>query len=52
MIGTILRNQVPMLISFDEENIEFVCEILGESLIHAYNIIAMFEYKEDEDLEW
>lgn len=50
MIGEIARNQVPMIVTFDEAHVEFICDILGDSLIRAYNIIDMFDYKEDEEL--
>ncbi len=52
VVGYIARNQVPMIMTFDEKDAAFVCTVLGESLERAYNIIEMFSYREEEEEQW
>jgi hypothetical protein len=50
-IGTVVRNQVPMLITDNEEHVEFVCEHLAAAMEQAYTIYAFFhdeEYTDDD----
>lgn len=51
-VGYIARNQVPMVITFNESDVNFVCTVLGESLERAYNILEMFSYREEEEEQW
>ena len=49
MIGTVVRVQVPLLITFNEDHVEFVVTALADALEHSYQIIDFFEEKEDYD---
>lgn len=52
IVGYVVRSQTPMLFTFDEEHTEFVCEVLGESIVMAHNVYDMFQDREDEVSEW
>jgi len=52
IVGYVVRNQTPMLFTFDEEQVEFVCEVLGESIMMAHNVYDMFQERDEEELEW
>ena len=41
-LGYIAVAQVPMIMTFDEDHVEFVAEHLGSALERAYQIIDMF----------
>ena len=48
--GQVAKAQVPMIMTFDEKNAEFIVEHLGEALESAYKIIHMFgefDYEDD-----
>lgn len=47
-------SQTPMLVTFEEEHVDYICEVLGESILMAYNVIDMFTDREEEegDEEW
>ena len=51
IIGQVIRNQTLMMMSFDEAEVEFVAEVLGDSLLRAYDIFAMFTDRDDDE-EW
>ena len=40
-----------MMMSFDEAEVEFVAEVLGDSLLRAYDIFAMSTDRDDDE-EW
>lgn len=42
IVGTVARNQVPMIMTFDEDHVEYIKEHLGASLEQAYQIYALF----------
>ncbi len=48
----VVRNQCPMLFTFDEEQVEWICQILGESIIAAHDVYDMFSNKEEEESLW
>lgn len=50
IVGIVVRNQVPMYIGFDEADVNFICEILADSLDRSYKIIDFFTER-DEDWE-
>ncbi len=52
-IGTVVRNQTPMLMTFEEDEVEYICESLGQSILMAHEVINMFSNYEDweEDYE-
>jgi hypothetical protein len=51
IIGTVARNQVPMIMTFDEDHIEYIKEHLGASLEQAYQIYALFGDMGDVDTD-
>jgi len=42
MIGHVVKTQVPMIMTFDEDHVEFVCEHLAEAMERAYQVYAFF----------
>ena len=53
MFGVVVVNQVPMLFTFDEEEVAYVVESLAYSIEKSYKILDFFTdrgYQEDE--EW
>lgn len=50
MIGTVVRVQVPMMMTFDEDEAAFVIEVLANALERSYQIVDMFpEYYGEEE---
>ena len=47
--GTVVRTQVPLVMTFDEEAAAFVCDSLAESLEISYKIIDFFQFDPDLD---
>lgn len=47
VIGKVVKNQTPMLVTFDDEEVDYICEVLGQSIAMAYNVIDMFTDRED-----
>lgn len=51
MSGYLVRNQVPMIMTFNEKEVEYICEHLGAAMEQAYQIYAFFhdteEYEDD-----
>ena len=45
IIGTVVRNQTPMIMTFDEDHVEFVCGHLA-AMEQAYSIYAFFHDEE------
>lgn len=41
-LGHVAVAQVPMIVTFDEDHVEFVAEHLGNALERAYQVIDMF----------
>lgn len=41
-LGHVVVAQVPMLMTFDENHVEFVAEHLGDALERAYQVIDLF----------
>lgn len=41
-IAEVNRNLVPMYIGFEEKDVEYICETLGNSIHQSYEIIGMF----------
>ena len=49
-MGYVAVAQVPMLMTFDEDHVNFIANHLGDALEQSYNIIDMFgEYDDDFD---
>ena len=49
MIGHVVKNQIPIFLSFDEEHVEYVCEHLAEAMERAYLVYEFFREREDYD---
>lgn len=47
--GHVAKAQVPMIMTFDKKNAEFIVEHLAEALESAYKIIHMFGESEYDD---
>ena len=47
IVGQVVRNQVPMLVTFEEDEVDYICEVLGQSIVMAYNVIDMFTDREE-----
>lgn len=45
----VVRNQTPMIMTFDEEHVEFICEHLAEAMDRAYKVYEFFSDEEYED---
>ena len=43
MIGKINRNLVPMFIGFEEDDVEYISETLGNSIQESMEIIQLFK---------
>lgn len=48
MTGVVVRNQVPMWIGFDESDVNFICDVLSDSLERSYQIIDFFTERDEE----
>jgi hypothetical protein len=44
-MGEVVINQIPMIMSFDEEEVEYICQILAENLRVMYSQIDPSEYE-------
>jgi hypothetical protein len=42
MKGKVNKDLVPILITFDEDRVEFICEALGHAIEQAYSMISLF----------
>ena len=49
--GIVVRNQVPMYIGFDTADVNFICEVLADSLERSYQIIDFFTEREEWEEE-
>jgi len=47
--GTVSRHQIPMIMTFEDRDIEIICDSLAHSLVEAYNIIEFFQFELDHD---
>ena len=48
--GTVMWTQVPKIITFDENHVEYICEHLGDAIQRSYEIFDLFgNMGEDED---
>jgi hypothetical protein len=43
MIGRVSRNLVPMYIGFEEDDVEYITETLGDSIQESMEIINLFK---------
>lgn len=50
-IAAVDVNKTPMIVTFEEDHVEYICGVLGESILMAYNVIEMFSEREDYDYE-
>ena len=44
--------QVPMIMTFDEDHVEYIGDHLGEAILKAYELYAMFgdlQHQDDQD---
>ena len=49
-LGRVAVAQVPMMMTFDQDHVDYVAEHLGAALDQAYQIYALFgDMGEDED---
>lgn len=52
MVGYVSKYQVPMIMTFSNEDAEFICDSLAYSINQASEIIDFFMFQEDEDNPW
>ena len=50
VVGTIVKHNVPMIVTFNEEEIEEICFSLAAVIEMSFNVVAMFSF-DDYDLE-
>jgi hypothetical protein len=46
--GEILRPQVPMIMTYDEDHVKYIASHLGEAIERAYQIFDLFDDKDDD----
>lgn len=44
----VVRNQVPMIMTFNEEEVEFICHHLAEAMDRAYKVYDFFSERNEE----
>ncbi len=44
ILGTVTVHQIPMLVTFDEKDVEMICTVLHDSLEEAYKYIDFFQF--------
>lgn len=44
MVGIVAKHQVPLFMSFDEEEVNFVASTMADALERSYQIIDMFQF--------
>jgi hypothetical protein len=49
MIGSVQKPLIPLIITFDENKVEYICTVLGQSITQAYEVIHMFGMVEEEE---
>ena len=49
MIAKVDKHLVPMIMTFDEKRVAFICETLGADLYKVYNVMDFFTMEEDDD---
>jgi len=47
-LGYVSKHQVPLIMTFDEDDVEFICSSLANSLEEAYRIMDFFEFELEE----
>jgi len=52
VVGEVIRNQVMMHMTFDEEEAEYLATVLYDALERGYAIMDFFDYKDEGDIEW
>lgn len=50
-IGSVDVNKTPMIMTFDKDHVDYICGVLGESILMAYNVIEMFSERDDYGYE-
>jgi len=50
MVGQVSKYQVPLFMTFDEKEVEYIASTLADSLERAYAVIDMFQLS-DEDYD-
>ena len=49
MYGIVVKNQVPLLMTFDEGDVEYVCSSLAYALEESYKVIDFFTFYDNEE---
>lgn len=49
--AVVVKNQVPMVMTFDEDEAEFVITSLAHAIDRSYQIIDFFTFKDEDDSE-
>ena len=49
IIGYVVKTQVPLIKTFKDEEVDFICETLVFSLERAYEVIDFFQFDPDLD---
>lgn len=52
VVGTINRNAVPMVVTFEDDYVEFICETLEETIMIQSQLISLFTDMSDDEDPW
>jgi len=47
-LGAVSKHQIPLIMTFSEEDAHMICESLGDSLEEAYRIMDFFQFYDEE----
>lgn len=50
-LGYVVKNQVPMVMTFDEDEAEFIITSLAHAIDRSYQIMDFFTFKDEDDSE-
>lgn len=48
-VGYVVKTQVPLIMTFSEDEVDFICETLAFSLEKAYAVIDFFQFDPELD---
>ena len=49
--GLVMKYQVPLMMTFDEKEAQYLADVLGDSILRAHQVIEMFTFNDGEE-EW
>ena len=47
-LGFVSKHQVPMIMTFEDKDVQIICDSLAYSLKEAYDIIDFFQFDEED----